>query len=117
MLLQSAHDVSEGGLAVALAECCISGPSAPLGARIHLESAMRADILLFGESQSRVILSAKRRNLSELFERARQDDVPLELLGEVRKGELEINEWIDLSVETIQGHWDTSLEKLLGVVE
>ncbi|MEO0557223.1 MAG: phosphoribosylformylglycinamidine synthase subunit PurL [Bacteroidota bacterium] len=54
--VKSAHDLSDGGLAVALAESCLFGP---FGARIHLDvpEGMRLDALLFGEAQSRILLS------------------------------------------------------------
>jgi len=55
-LVASAHDLSEGGIAVAVAESCISGR---LGAEVALSSDLRADHLLFSESQSRILLSAK----------------------------------------------------------
>jgi phosphoribosylformylglycinamidine synthase len=55
-LLRSAHDCSEGGLAVSLAEACISGPG-PLGAEVELESAMPLHLALFGEGPSRIVVS------------------------------------------------------------
>ncbi len=55
-LVASAHDLSEGGIAVAAAESCISGG---VGAELALSSELRADHLLFSESQSRILLSAK----------------------------------------------------------
>lgn len=55
-LVASAHDLSEGGIAVALAESCISGG---IGATVSLTSDLRPDHLLFSESQSRILLSAK----------------------------------------------------------
>ncbi|MDM7999062.1 MAG: phosphoribosylformylglycinamidine synthase subunit PurL, partial [Dehalococcoidia bacterium] len=58
-LAASAHDCSDGGLAVALAECCIMGGH---GAAVTLRDKMRTDALLFGESQSRVIISTAPRN-------------------------------------------------------
>ena len=58
--VQSAHDCSDGGLSVALAECCISAPDTRRGAVVKLPlDASRRDALLFGESQSRVVLSVK----------------------------------------------------------
>ena len=53
-LVRSAHDCSEGGLAVALAECCVSGRQYRLGATVTLETTteVRADVVLFNESQS-----------------------------------------------------------------
>jgi phosphoribosylformylglycinamidine synthase len=56
-LVRGAHDCAEGGLAVTLAECCLSGPK-PIGARVSLENdGRRADLVLFGEGPSRVVVS------------------------------------------------------------
>jgi len=87
-LLSSAHDCSDGGLAVALAECCIWGG---LGARIRLpeaEAAIRLDARLFGESPSRIILSARSKNVERLQELASREGAPLHLLGKVGGDEL-----------------------------
>ncbi|WP_028612386.1 phosphoribosylformylglycinamidine synthase subunit PurL [Paenibacillus harenae] len=62
-LVASAHDLSEGGIAAAVAESCISGR---LGAEVSLTSDLRADHLLFSESQSRILLSAKPEQAAEL---------------------------------------------------
>jgi phosphoribosylformylglycinamidine (FGAM) synthase-like enzyme len=58
-LVRSAHDCSDGGLAVALAECCIIDRNRPLGARIDLSSfaGIAARAILFGEAQGRVVIS------------------------------------------------------------
>jgi phosphoribosylformylglycinamidine synthase len=63
-LVRSAHDVSDGGLAVALAECCIGNRAAILGASIDLSSwdGLPLRALLFGEAQGRVIVSTDRPN-------------------------------------------------------
>jgi phosphoribosylformylglycinamidine synthase len=55
----SAHDCSDGGLAVALAECCVMNEEAPRGATVHLGkwSALQLRALFFGEAQGRVIVS------------------------------------------------------------
>ncbi|MBI3106659.1 MAG: phosphoribosylformylglycinamidine synthase subunit PurL [Candidatus Rokubacteria bacterium] len=55
-LVRSAHDCSEGGLTVAVAEACVSGP-APIGAQIGLPAAPRPDLALFGEGPSRIVVS------------------------------------------------------------
>ena len=62
-LVQSAHDLSDGGFAVALAESCISGEK---GAVVNLQTELRADITLFSESQSRILLSAKPAHAARL---------------------------------------------------
>jgi len=111
-LLSSAHDVAEGGLAVALAECSFGG--AGLGARITVESGMRADALLFGESQSRMLVSLRRRHLGRLRDLARREDVPFTVLGEVRGSSLVIGEMIDLPIEHARARWRRALPERVG---
>src|SRR5713101_460867 len=83
-LVRSAHDCAEGGLAVALAESCLSTTNGPLGAEIALDGhGLRQDSLLFGESQSRIILSVKPANCEKIESLARQEHVPCSALGSV----------------------------------
>ena len=81
-LVRSAHDCSEGGLAVALAECCISGAE-PVGADIDLTGlgTGRADELLFNESQSRIVISVRRENASAALALVQWQGVPAHRLG------------------------------------
>jgi phosphoribosylformylglycinamidine synthase subunit PurL len=111
-ILRSLHDVGEGGLAVALAECSFGGPG--LGVRVELEQGMRADALLFGESQSRMLASLRRRHLGRLRDLARRDDVPFTVLGEVRGRSLVIGDVIDVPVEGARERWRRALERRLG---
>lgn len=113
-ILRSAHDISEGGLAVALAECCVSGPEKALGVRIELREMMRADALLFGESQSRVIVSIREKELSRLREIANREGVPMQVIGEVGGSGLVIQPLIQLPVEELKSIWSGSLERRLG---
>jgi phosphoribosylformylglycinamidine synthase subunit PurL len=90
-IVKSAHDCSEGGLAVALAEACISGPST-IGANIHLPvSNERVDVLLFNESQSRIIVSVAADAVEQLQQQAAQAGVPAVKLGSVGGNQLEID--------------------------
>ena len=58
-LVRSAHDCSEGGLVVALAESCVSGPR-PVGATVEMDDdGGRVDLALFGEGPSRVVVSVR----------------------------------------------------------
>jgi phosphoribosylformylglycinamidine synthase II len=90
-LAQSAHDCSEGGLAVALAECCISGPEL-LGALVNLplDGKLPAQ-LLFNESQSRIVLSVRPENLDVVLAALRFHRVPVEEIGEVGGSSLKIS--------------------------
>jgi len=92
-LVESAHDLSDGGLAVALAECCMSGVGSgaeALGAEIFLDDAIRPDALLFGETQSRAVLSADPAKGEALAKLAKKWGVPLKRIGKVGVGSLRI---------------------------
>jgi phosphoribosylformylglycinamidine synthase II len=89
-LVKSAHDCSDGGLAVALAESCISQLIARetprlIGATIDLSSSkdIRLDVLLFGEAQSRIVISCNPLDAVKVVERAKLMDVPAIQIGKV----------------------------------
>ena len=89
-LLQSAHDCSEGGLAVALAESCFN-PDRLFGADIALNAGdTPAATMLFNESQSRIIISVTPENLDKAIAMLRERDVPFQQLGKVGGDELQI---------------------------
>ncbi|KXS56107.1 MAG: phosphoribosylformylglycinamidine synthase [Candidatus Adiutrix intracellularis] len=79
-LLRSAHDVAEGGLAVALAESALAGG---LGVDLKIELDVSPPALLFGESQSRVVISVRPDRSGELETLARSFALPLTYLGVV----------------------------------
>lgn len=103
-LVASAHDVSDGGLAAALAESCISGR---VGASVKLASELRADHLLFSESQSRILVSVKADKAAALVAHLSAAGVPVGEIGRVAgvDGDLKI----DLNGATIL---DTPVAKL-----
>jgi phosphoribosylformylglycinamidine synthase len=90
-LARSAHDCSEGGLAVALAECCISAADS-VGAEIDLSAfgSQPADQLLFNESQSRIIISVRRENAAAAQALAEWQGVPARRLGHTGGDDLRI---------------------------
>jgi phosphoribosylformylglycinamidine synthase II len=79
-LAVSAHDCAEGGLAIALAECCIAGK---IGAEIALVENLRPSSLLFGESQSRIIISIRKEKLDLVLQKLNNWQVPFKVLGSV----------------------------------
>lgn len=102
-LLQSAHDLSEGGMAAALAESCISGR---IGAKIYMEADelhnRRGDAVLFGEGPSRIIVSSRPAAASRVMEVCMEKGVPLVCLGMVDGSDLKIalnlRKYIELGV-------------------
>ena len=82
-LVASAHDCSEGGLAVALLESCITGPDGAAGAAITLEGKGRLDEILFGEALTRIIVSIPPECRARLEQMAAVAGVPVRSLGRV----------------------------------
>jgi phosphoribosylformylglycinamidine synthase len=130
-LVRSAHDCAEGGLAVALAEGCMA---AGLGLEVGADAleallrrdGCRIDSLLFGESQSRIVLSLAREKLPGLESLADESGVPLAVLGTVvgrgdaeagRRGDghrFRLGRWIDLPVTEMLEVWSGSLDRLVS---
>lgn len=114
-LVQSAHDLSEGGLAVALAESCISGG---LGAQVELPASdLRADIALFSESQSRILLSASPNQADELEQLIVQHGVPVRVIGRVEGKDLVIHAGgaavVNRSVQELKQVWEDVIPCLM----
>lgn len=106
-IIKSAHDCSEGGLATALAECCIVGK---IGAEITLTSSfIEPHYLLFAESQSRIIVSLKKEKLDDLEKIVSSFGVTFEILGKVVEGNLRINNWIDVRPSLLESQWKSWL--------
>ena len=81
-LIQSAHDISEGGLAVCLAECCFFSRDI-IGCRIDLKDDLRLDALLFGEAQSRIVVSVQVSKMKKLLELAKKRKAPATVIGRI----------------------------------
>ncbi len=111
-LIQSAHDCSEGGLAVALAECSIIGG---IGFKGSLPKAQaRVDAALFGEAPSRIVLSVKPTDAEKLEGLARRYGAPLKPLGAVADQRFIIEGFIDLPLSQIDRAWRKGLEQALS---
>ncbi|MDI6605634.1 MAG: phosphoribosylformylglycinamidine synthase subunit PurL [Candidatus Omnitrophota bacterium] len=113
-LVESAHDCSEGGLAVCLAESCISNPAKRVGVVIELaQGKIRKDALLFGESQSRIIISAGQKNVKKILQIAKRNNTPASVIGKVEGRSLVINDLIDLPVDELYASWSSAIESYL----
>ena len=99
--VHSANDISEGGLATALAECCLKSDNG-LGADITLPSDRRADIELFSEAPSRIVLTFTPSDFSKFESHAREKHIPLSCLGRVTKGSLNIQGIASISDEELR---------------
>ncbi|MEE8465639.1 MAG: AIR synthase-related protein, partial [Dehalococcoidia bacterium] len=110
-LITSAHDCSDGGLAVALAECSIQGG---IGFTGDFPVADRWDVTLFGERQSRIVVGVPEDQWESLAALAIVHDVPLIKLGYTGGDRFRLNGQLDLSVSQIRDVWDKGLEAASG---
>ncbi|RMH07894.1 MAG: phosphoribosylformylglycinamidine synthase subunit PurL [Nitrospirae bacterium] len=124
--IRSAHDCSEGGLAVTLAECCVSAPAAcgrKQGATVTLSCQdLRADAILFGESPSRVVVSVAPECVEPVLHLAATWGIPAALIGEVGGTDLVIEvadgtgrrqARLQVDLVTLFDQWSQSLERTL----
>ena len=110
-VLKSAHDCSAGGLAVALAECCIDGGRGFDGSVASVGG--RLDAALFGEAQSRIIVSCAPAAAAALVEAARKNDVPLTPLGRVAGDRLRLGDLLDVPVSELKRAYAEGLPNAL----
>ncbi len=115
-LIKSAHDVSDGGLAIALAECCIGDRERQIGATIRLDDSLRADCLLFGESQSRIIVTCERNDLATLFEHFSLTKIPAKEIGRVGGERLKINSLIDQPLSVLSEAFYNAMPRFMDKV-
>jgi len=111
-LIQSAHDISEGGLFVTL---CESGFNRELGFTVETKDDLREDAYLFGEGQSRVVVSVKA-DLIEKFENT-LSDFPHERIGLVTSGEMLVNGDFWGTIDWWQEEYDSAIENHLSKEE
>ncbi len=124
-LLSSAHDLSDGGLAVALAECCIGPPyeEPGIGAKLdltELAGALDPFALLYGEEPGRALLSASAAHLPTILELAREKRVPARVIGTVATlgGLLEIrlsNQELAFPVSQLREIYLTAIPRRMGI--
>ena len=111
-IINSAHDISEGGLAVAISESCFT-PNALVGVEIKVPSLIRKDAILFSESQGRAIVSLSKKNLDKFKELIERLDLPMEIIGRVKGTRLLIEDLIDIPISKAYGKWAQGFENIL----
>jgi phosphoribosylformylglycinamidine synthase II len=111
-IVKSAHDCSEGGLAVALAEACITHPLREWGIEAELKDDMRPDALLFGESQARIIVSLSESKADDLREVACRFGIKATLLGRVAADRFRLKGWgfaLDLDPKAMRSAYEEAI--------
>lgn len=110
-LVSSAHDVSLGGLFVTLVECALPGG---LGFDVTSPAEIRGDAFLFGESQSRVVVSVAADNETNFLDYMMETGLHFSTLGHVTKEELRIDDVSFGFISDYARDFETALEQLLG---
>jgi phosphoribosylformylglycinamidine synthase len=112
-LINSAHDVSDGGLGVALAECCIMNHEHPIGATFELWPYDRADFALFSESQSMIIISYTPWHRGAIAQICQKHDVPFTVLGRTGGTMLKIPDLLEVSLAEMAERYYFSIETMM----
>ncbi len=113
--LASAHDCSEGGLLVALAESCMMAPERPLGARVTLSpGAVPPHAYAFGEDPSRAVVSFAPEKRAAVEQACQHLGVPLAVIGAVGGAELAVEGMLTLPVSQLSKAYRSGIPALLG---
>lgn len=113
-LVKSAHDCSEGGLAVALAEAAIGNREKMIGAKIEIAAKQsRPDALLFGETASRIIISTPSGKENNIKQIAGKYSIPVEKIGRVGGKRLIINNLIDSPLASMEKAYYETLAAIM----
>jgi len=110
-ILSSAHDLSEGGLAVALAESCMQGG---IGARVNMGEVAEPHVTLFSETQARALVSVTPENLEAFKMMASDLGVPVREIGLVGGDSVRVAGAFELDLAQIKEVYDTALEKMIA---
>jgi phosphoribosylformylglycinamidine synthase subunit PurL len=109
--LRSAHDCSEGGLGVALAECCLL---AKVGATVELADGIRPDLLLFSEAPSRIVISFDPEQATSVERIAREAGAPLQRIGHTGGDRLVVSAMLDLPLARLADAWENGLRRIVA---
>jgi len=110
-LIQSAHDVSDGGLFIALLE---SAMPRNLGFDITTDAEIRTDAFLFGEAQGRIVVSVSPSRETQFIDFMVASKVPFSTLGHVTKSEIRVDDVSFGFVADLKKIYDSSLEQLIN---
>jgi len=117
-LIESAHDISEGGLAICLAECSFLS-NQKIGFNLDLQDEIRSDALLFGETQSRIVVTSKNQNFQKILDLAKKRRVKATLLGKAGGDRLTIShrnkKIIDIPVDEAYLAWKQAIPYIFQI--
>jgi phosphoribosylformylglycinamidine synthase len=110
-MVQSAHDVSDGGLYITLIESALPNG---LGFQIETDNAIRKDAFLFGEAQGRVAVSVAPADQERFIEMMATSEVDFSLLGTITNGFLNVDDQLFGHITDIKMVYNNVLHEILG---
>ncbi|MBK8945322.1 MAG: phosphoribosylformylglycinamidine synthase subunit PurL [Ignavibacteriae bacterium] len=113
-IINSAHDVSDGGIISALAECCIINNPKLIGAEVKIPIKNREDFTLFSESQSRIIVSVNPNFENKFLEIVKESKLHFESLGITTEKDFVVNSNINISLEKLVDLYFESIPRLMN---
>lgn len=111
--INSAHDVSDGGLAVALTEACIINRTLSIGCRVNIEYRGRKDFTLFNESQSWIVISYNKDKQAKIADICAKKDIIFAEIGTVGGNSVAINSDINIAVEKAMDAYYNTIKKIM----
>ena len=113
-LINSAHDISEGGILCALAECCIINNEKTLGAEVNIPIKSRKDFSYFSETQSRIIVSISIGKKSEFEKIVHSKNQSITLIGQVGGLDLIVNDDINVRIENLADLYFNTISRIMS---
>jgi phosphoribosylformylglycinamidine synthase II len=111
-LIKSAHDISEGGIVSALAECCIMNQEKQIGCEVEIPIKSRKDFSLFSESQSRVIISVSKEKI--LKNELELSGIKFTKLGVVGDSKLKLKNLFEVTIKEISEIYYNTIPKIMS---
>lgn len=111
--IKSAHDISDGGLAIALVEGCISNRERQIGAEIKLDDTIRTDCLLFSEAPSRVIVTCDPGDAGQIEKYFKAKNIPVAVIGKVGGVRFKLNDIIDTPLTVLADAYYNSMTRFM----
>jgi phosphoribosylformylglycinamidine synthase len=113
-LIKSAHDVSEGGIVCALAECCVINQDKMIGAKVDIPVKNRKDISYFSESQSRIIVSISESSKEGFVNTIKQSNLLFTQIGVTGGSSIIINDDINVCLAPLADIYFHTIPNLMG---
>lgn len=113
-LIKSAHDISEGGIAASLAECCIINKDKLIGAEVTIPVKSREDFSIFSESQSRIIISISEGNRHKVEKILEEKNQPFSFLGKTGGNKLIFNKHFKFELTQLSDIYYNTISRIMN---